>query len=117
MKKFILFARVCTWLMFIPGVVPAQNSDIYPNYVVIGAFASENNAINFTKDATEHSYQAKFEINPNRNLFYVYIMTTDNRILAFQEALKLRKETKYLASTVPPNHSNPSSPQKETCIS
>ncbi len=81
-------------------VLSAQDIDPYPNYVVIGAFVSEDNADFWTKEANTNSYTAHFEINPNRNLFYVYVMTTADRGLAFREALKLRMETKYFDTWV-----------------
>ena len=97
MKRFIFFARVYTWLMvFSPLTLSAQDTlSIYPNYVVIGAFAHQKNAVQFTADAKQKNFPAKFEMNPNRNLFYVYVLTTDDREYAFAEALKLRTETKY----------------------
>lgn len=101
MKRFIFFAHVFTWLTFaIPLTVQAQNNDPYLNYVVIGAFASQNNAIHFTEDANSHNFPAHFEINPNRNLFYVYVLTIADRKFAFEEALKLRNETKYFDTWV-----------------
>ncbi|MEX2235576.1 MAG: hypothetical protein WD824_25680, partial [Cyclobacteriaceae bacterium] len=101
MKKFILFARVYTCLIFtLPGAGWAQNTNPYPNYVVIGAFEHQNNAIHWTDDANKNSFPAKFEMNPNRNLYYVYVITTDDRKFAFAEALKLRTDTKYFDTWV-----------------
>ena len=84
----------------LPLVVAAQDPDPFPNYVVIGAFAHHRNAIHFTNDANRHNFPAKFEMNPNRNLYYVYVLTTDDRQYAFSEALKLRTETKYFDTWV-----------------
>lgn len=101
MKKFIFFAHVFTWsAFFIPAVAQAQIDNPYTNYVVIGAFASRNNAIHFTKDANSHNFPAQFEMNFNRNLFYVYVLTTADREVAVLEALKLRNETKYFDTWV-----------------
>lgn len=101
MKRFIFFARVFIWMTFaIPFAVQAQNNDPYQNYVVIGAFTSQNNAIHFTGDANSHNFPAHFEINPNRNLFYVYVLITNDREFAVEEALKLRSETKYFDTWV-----------------
>lgn len=72
----------------------------HPNYVVIGAFAIQKNAMNFTAKAVENSHNAKFEINANRNLYYVYVMTTDDHVIAITEALRLRKESPYFDSWV-----------------
>jgi outer membrane protein OmpA-like peptidoglycan-associated protein len=63
------------------------------NYVVIGAFSIKRNAERFTSSAS--AYQAKFEINKNRNLYYVYVLMTDDTRQALTEARRLRKESSY----------------------
>ncbi|HEY0743451.1 MAG TPA: OmpA family protein [Chryseosolibacter sp.] len=98
MKRFILFARVglfFTVVFFQPAVGASLTVPPNSNYVVIGAFAVEKNAVNFTKQANESNHQAQFDLNPNRNLYYVYVLSTDDREQAIAEALRLRKETKY----------------------
>jgi outer membrane protein OmpA-like peptidoglycan-associated protein len=100
MKKFIFFARVYTWLVVLPLITNAQTPDVFPNYVVIGAFEHKKNAVFFSDDANQHNFPARFEMNPNRNLYYVYVLTTDDRELAFAEALKLRTDTKYFDTWV-----------------
>jgi hypothetical protein len=101
MKRFILFARVYTSLIFVlPITLSAQEVLVYPNYVVIGAFAHHKNAIAFTNDANKNKFPARFEMNPNRNLYYVYVLTTDDREFAIAEAVKLRAKTKYFGTWV-----------------
>lgn len=102
MKKFIFFARVYTWwTLVLPLSVSAQDhATVYPNYVVIGAFAIHENAVEFSDEANKNNFPAKFEMNPNRNLYYVYVLTTHDRPLAFSEALKLRTDTKYFDTWV-----------------
>jgi outer membrane protein OmpA-like peptidoglycan-associated protein len=100
MKTFIFFARVGALLAILciqPAGGTERNStpNAYPNYVVIGAFAQQNNAIKFTNEATASRFNAQFDINPNRNLFYVYVLTTPDHQVALDEAMRLRKETKY----------------------
>lgn len=68
------------------GQLDAKNS----NYVVIGAFSIPKNAIEFTENAKKKNFKAEFAINPNRNLFYVYVLHTGDKKLAFDEANKLR---------------------------
>jgi outer membrane protein OmpA-like peptidoglycan-associated protein len=65
------------------------------NYVVIGAFSIQKNAANFTTTAKNNQYDAKFEMNYNRKLYYVYVLTTSNREAAITEALRLRSESPY----------------------
>ncbi len=73
---------------------PASKSE-NPNYVVIGAFASHDNATHFTAKARSMRFQAEFAINPKRELFYVYVMKTNNPVAAISEAKKLQKESSY----------------------
>lgn len=102
MKRFIFFARVC--LLCIVASSPAVNAQLsdptFPNYVVIGAFAHERNAIHFTDEAKHNKYPARFELNPHRNLFYVYVLSTHDRDKARTEALKLRANSKYFDTWV-----------------
>src|SRR5690348_6047346 len=102
MKRFIFFARVYALLLLgVQEVLYAQDSlQSYPNYVVIGAFAYKDNAVQFTAEANKNDFPAKFEINPNRNLFYVYVLSTADRQFAFEEARKLRTDTKYFDTWV-----------------
>lgn len=65
------------------------------HYVVIGAFAIKKNAERFILHAAQHNLSARFEINPDRNLYYVYVLLTDDRREAIQTALKLRTESPY----------------------
>ncbi len=73
------------------GQLNAENS----NYVVIGAFASQENAQHFVQIAKKQSFDAQFEMNPNRQLFYVYVLHTGNKQLAIEEAIKLRQKTAF----------------------
>jgi outer membrane protein OmpA-like peptidoglycan-associated protein len=103
-KKF--FALVGIFLAFIVEATPANNetrhqSDVNPtNYVVIGAFSVKRNAVKFTSRANsgyadQLKLSAKFELNANRRLYYVYVLITDNHDEAIQEASRLRSETKF----------------------
>jgi outer membrane protein OmpA-like peptidoglycan-associated protein len=67
-----------------------------PNYVVIGAFSVHRNALRFTARAhSELKVNARFEMNANRNLYYVYVLSTDDHSLAIREALRLRQESEF----------------------
>ena len=102
MKKFIFFARVYTWwTIVLPFSISAQDTaTVYPNYVVIGAFAIHDNAVEFSDEANKSNFPAKFEMNLHRNLYYVYVLTTHDRALAFAEAVKLRTDSKYFDTWV-----------------
>lgn len=69
-------------------------ADSLPSYVVIGAFAKQRNAVRFAAHASNDLHlKASFELNPNRNLYYVYSLVTDDRSKAIAEANRLRSET------------------------
>lgn len=68
--------------------------------VIIGAFAIHRNAERFTNQAHHSNFNAKFKFNPNRNLFYVYTLTTDEKEVAMAEAQRLRRETVYIDAWV-----------------
>lgn len=65
------------------------------HYVVIGAFAIKKNAERFIVQAARYNLNARFEINSDRNLYYVYVLLTDDRKEAIQTALRLRQESPY----------------------
>jgi len=67
----------------------------HPNYVVIGAFSVHKNAIRFTRHASKLNLSARFEMNAERHLYYVYVLSTDDREQAINEARKLRAETEF----------------------
>ncbi|HRK54943.1 MAG TPA: SPOR domain-containing protein, partial [Cyclobacteriaceae bacterium] len=67
----------------------------FTNHVVIGAFSSRENAVRFTDEAKQSNPDVVFNINPDRKLFYVYVVKTADRVQAFAEARRLRKESKY----------------------
>ncbi|HLZ15547.1 MAG TPA: OmpA family protein [Cyclobacteriaceae bacterium] len=65
------------------------------NYVVIGAFRVLNNAVRFTAAANKNNFTAQFAIQPERKLYYVYILGTDDRKKAFNLLIKIKVETEY----------------------
>src|SRR5688572_23578151 len=70
--------------------------DERPNYVVIGAFRMYRNAIRFTQHAHKDlKLDAKFELNPYRKLYYVYVLSTADQTLAINEAKRLREESEF----------------------
>lgn len=73
---------------------PSQESTS-TNHVVIGAFGSRDNAVHFTDEARKNYPDVRFEMNPNRQLYYVYVRKTDDRVEAFAQARNLRKDSKY----------------------
>jgi len=72
-----------------------QPEDRNSVYVVIGAFSIPKNAIEFTENARKNNFKAEYSINPNRNLFYVYVLHTADKKMAFEEATKLRSSSPF----------------------
>lgn len=102
MKTFKFFALVGTFsfiLIFQPTIasrLEQTNLDDYQNYVVIGAFKYYRNAVRFANHAQKDiKLNARFEINPNRNLYYVYVLSTNDRAEAITEAKRLRVESEF----------------------
>lgn len=99
MKTLKLFALVGIFLSLLqplPTESYAQLTGAYPNYVVIGAFRYHRNAVRFTNYATKSVHlNAKYEINSNRGLYYVYVLNTPDRTEAINEALRLRAESEF----------------------
>ncbi len=84
------------FLLWVTGY--AAQASYFPqphHYVVIGAFAIKKNAEHFALNASWNNLTARFEINPNRNLYYVYVLLTDDRQEAIREAIRLRTTTSY----------------------
>ena len=76
--------------------VEQERLDERPNYVVIGAFSIHRNAIRFTAHAHKDlKMNAKFEMNPFRKLYYVYVLSTEDQELAINEAKRLRSESEF----------------------
>ncbi|MEJ1241306.1 OmpA family protein [Chryseolinea sp. T2] len=73
-----------------------QLDNAAPNYVVIGAFAKQSNALRFTNHAKRDvKLDARFEMNKRRNLYYVYVLSTHDLPIAIEEAKRLRVESEF----------------------
>lgn len=66
-----------------------------PYFIVIGAFRKLDNAIRYTSEANQANFSAQYGIQPQRDLYYVYILNTADRRKAFAFLIKIRAETKY----------------------
>lgn len=94
LKLFALVGIFCGVTLSLPTY--AQLSGEFPNYVVIGAFKFHRNAVRFTTHAHDDlQLNAKFEMNPNRKLYYVYVLNTPDRSEAIAEARRLRGESEF----------------------
>ncbi|MBY0433772.1 MAG: OmpA family protein [Cyclobacteriaceae bacterium] len=77
--------------------IHAQNNPDEPEnfVVVIGAFASHNNAEHFIDKAKREQLSPQIELNKLRNLYYVYVMQTEDRDKALTEAKRLRDSSPF----------------------
>jgi outer membrane protein OmpA-like peptidoglycan-associated protein len=76
-----------------------QRPDDSQNYVVIGAFKYQRNAVRFTQHANHDlSLHAVVQLNEVRKLYYVYVLRTTDREAAISEARRLREQAE-LADT------------------
>jgi outer membrane protein OmpA-like peptidoglycan-associated protein len=95
-KLFALVGIFLTLLQSLPTQTYAQLTDTYQNYVVIGAFRYHRNAVRLTNlSSKDLNKTAKYEMNPNRGLYYVYVLNTADRQEAINEALRLRDESQF----------------------
>lgn len=97
MKPSPFFSRAMLFIFLLSCIDVAalhrvtQPPDTIPHYVVIGAFSIQRNAIKFVNHVNRDlNLKAKFEINPYRNLYYVYCLSTHQLQEAIDEALRLR---------------------------
>ncbi|WP_333820149.1 OmpA family protein [Ohtaekwangia sp.] len=73
--------------------VALLDSDKY--YVVIGAFSVHANANRFVSYASSLDLPALYGWNATRNLYYVYVLRTDDRYKALLEAARLRTDAAF----------------------
>ncbi|MGK7390068.1 MAG: OmpA family protein [Candidatus Cyclobacteriaceae bacterium M2_1C_046] len=72
--KILLLCLLCVMLFN----NSASSAEKVKTYVVIGAFKFEENAREWVEFASRHDLDAEFEMNYNRGLYYVYVLSTDN---------------------------------------
>jgi outer membrane protein OmpA-like peptidoglycan-associated protein len=70
------------------------------NYVVIGAFKNKTNAEHFTEAARQHHLDANYSLNTVRQLYYVFILHTEDVQKAVEECVKLRATSEYTGAWV-----------------
>lgn len=82
-------------LILLPLLTHGQSAEPRHYYAVIGVFRVLNNAIRYTDKANKNNFNAQYEINPDRKLYYVYLLNTTDRPKAFAFMIKMRTETEY----------------------
>jgi len=64
-------------------------------YIIVGAFAQESNAQKFTGYVRSLRYSAQYELNTDKNYFYVYTLRGTNREDALTQVKALQKESEF----------------------
>lgn len=98
MKAFYFLALA----MLVSSIAFSQSDSIktvdQPYYVVVGVFSIPKNAVRYSKQLPQYKLTAKYEMNFNKGLHYVYVMKTNDRTQAIDEALRLRARPDSLFS-------------------
>jgi len=90
------FIRYTVTILFFSLIyVSSQAQQSESNYVVIGAFKVLDNAVRFTSVANRNGFTTQYAIQPDRKLYYVYILSTGDRKKAFNLLIKIKVETIY----------------------
>jgi outer membrane protein OmpA-like peptidoglycan-associated protein len=92
MNRILLHAFWVSLLLINPITLHAQATEFY---VVVGAFAQENNAKKFTGYVKRKFYQSNYELNQQRNLYYVYAWKGTDRTEAINLAKTLQKQPEF----------------------
>lgn len=84
--RFKIFHLVLVFLLLSSAVEAARY------YVVVGTFAHESNAQKFTNLLRSFYKEASYEFNPDRHLYYVHVLKTDEKEEAKNWSLYLKYE-------------------------
>ena len=98
MRLFLILGIISLHILFQSQVAFCQEhqpANVVSHYTVIGAFAVHSNATEYTEHARQMNLHAQYIINPNKNLYYVYVLQTDDLSKAVNEALRLRKQNEF----------------------
>lgn len=91
----IRIALLSFTILIASNSVPAQILSEEPYYVIVGGFASRDNAERFTTRLLGKNYPARYALNTSRKLYYVYVRLTADKQYAKQLAYRLRLETEF----------------------
>lgn len=91
-------------VIFLPLFLSLQftyiNAQTQQYYVVVGAFMKESNAKKFSGFSRSRFFQSTYELNTARELFYVYVLKTENKNEAFDQVRVLQKDEAFKDSWV-----------------
>lgn len=93
MRKAFLVFIIVLWVAVNPSSGQGQFYPYY--YVVVGGFASQQNAERFVTHVHTLNYPARYGFNSSRKLFYVYVRVTKDKQLARETTYRLRLESEF----------------------
>ncbi|CAN5330802.1 hypothetical protein BH10BAC4_BH10BAC4_24410 [soil metagenome] len=94
MRPFTISLWVVAFFALCTTVAAAQTAP--PDYyATIGVFAIQENAVHFTAKANKAGFSCQYAINPERKLYYVYLLQTTERRKAFSFVIKLKAESEF----------------------
>src|SRR5258707_1261258 len=92
LMKLVRIVFVLCFALIAPCIL-AQDSQ--SNYVTIGVFRVLDNAIRYTNAANKSGFTAQYALNPQRKLYYVYLMNNGDLKTTWNFLMKIRTETVY----------------------
>ena len=96
----------------------SANSIAQQYYVIVGAFAQESNAQKFTGYVRSLRYAAEYELNVEKNYFYVYVLKSDTKPDAVTQAKQLQQDSEFKDAWVFAGHlgTTPPPQQKDVAV-
>ena len=95
MKRLLITGILFLSIVFASGFTQSRS-----NYVVIGVFRNKDNAVHFTDAARTNHMSANYAVNKVRQLYFVFVMHTEDVHKAVDEVLKLRANSEYTGAWV-----------------
>jgi outer membrane protein OmpA-like peptidoglycan-associated protein len=83
------------------------------HYVIVGAFAQENNAQKFTGYVRSLRYAAEYELNVTQKYFYVYVLKSFSKEEARDQAKQLQQDSEFKDAWLFTGHLGTSPPPKK----
>ncbi len=91
----VITGSVCLILLLCLGSKVMGQTASQDYFVTIGVFAKQDNAVRYTAKASKAGFHAQYAINPEKKLYYVYLLQTNEKRKAFAFLIKLRAESDY----------------------
>lgn len=100
-------------LLLVVFLAASVNSIAQQYYVIVGAFAQESNAQKFTGYVRSLRYAAEYELNVEKNYFYVYVLKSGLKQDAVTQAKQLQQDSEFKDAWVFAGHLGTTPPQEQ----